>query len=68
MAGMKNIRRILAWIAIILLVGMYVASFITALLSTPGHGELFKVTLGMTVGVPILVWIILYAIDHSHKE
>lgn len=63
-----NIKRIIAWIAIILLVALYVVSFIAALLSTPGHGEFFRFTLGMTVAVPIMAWIILYAIDHIRKR
>lgn len=63
-----NIKRIIAWIAIILLVGLYVVSFIAAMLATPGHGQFFRFTLGMTIAVPILAWIILYAIDHIHKK
>lgn len=63
-----NIKRIIAWIAIILLVALYVVSLIAAILSTPGHGEFFRFTLGMTVAVPIMAWIILYAIDHIRKR
>lgn len=63
-----KLKQIIAWIAILLLVLLYVLSFIAALLSTPGHGEFFRFTLGMTIAVPILAWIILYAIDHIHKK
>lgn len=63
-----NIKRIIAWIAIILLVALYVVSFIAAILSTPDHGKFFRFTLGMTVAVPIMAWIILYAIDHIRKK
>ena len=55
-------RRIVALAAIILLVGMYVATLVAALLSSPGAGDLFRFCLGMTIAVPIFAWIILWAI------
>lgn len=62
-------RRIIAWIAIILLAGLYIMTFISALLSRPGAGRLFRFCLGMTIAVPIFAWICIWAVgvlSHRH--
>lgn len=61
-------KRVVAWIAIVLLVGMYVVTLIAALLSSPGAGDLFRFCLGMTIAVPIFAWILIYAIGYFTKK
>ena len=55
-------KRIIAWIAIILLAGLYVLTVVSALLSRPGAARLFHFCLGMTIAVPILAWIIIWCV------
>ncbi|MBQ9612340.1 MAG: hypothetical protein IJV14_07090 [Lachnospiraceae bacterium] len=62
-----TIRRILAIAAIIFLAGMYVLTLIAALISSPGAGQLFRACLGLTIAVPILLWIILWALGRFHN-
>ena len=50
-------RRIAAVIGIVLLVGLYLLTFISALMGTEGSGRLFRFSLGMTIAVPIFLWI-----------
>lgn len=54
---MKNLKRIFAVIGIILLAGMYLASLIFALMDSPRAFECLKVSIAMTVIIPILLWI-----------
>lgn len=62
-------RRIVAWIAILLLAGMYIVTFIAALLSSPSASGLFRFCLGMTIAVPIAAWLLIYAIGwFSHRH
>ncbi len=63
-----TLRRIAAIAAIVLLVGMYLVTFVAAILSHPGAADLFRASLTMTIAVPIMLWIILYAVKHIHKD
>ena len=54
-------KRIAAIVAIVLLVGMYLFTLYAALTARPGADQLFRASLGMTIGVPILLWIVLWA-------
>lgn len=56
----KKSKQIAAWICILLLVLMYVATFITALLDFPGSGALFQSCLVATIGLPVLLWIYIW--------
>lgn len=56
----KRGKQIAAWICIIVLVMLYLATFITALLDFPGSGALFQSCLVATVGLPILLWIYIW--------
>lgn len=62
-------KRVIALAAILLLVGLYVLLLVSALLSGPGTGKLFRFCLGMTIAVPIFAWIAIYAagfLTHRH--
>ena len=50
-------KQIAAMICVVLLVGMYVATLIVALLDVPGWDRLFQACLVATIGLPILLWI-----------
>ncbi len=54
-------KRIAAIIAIVLLAGMYLFTLYAALTARPGADSLFRASLAMTIGVPILLWILLWA-------
>lgn len=53
-------KRIAAIICVVLLVGMYVATLIVALLDFPGWDRLFQACLVATIGLPILLWIYIW--------
>ena len=53
---MKNAKRILAIVAIVLLLGMYVITFIFALGKSEAAGAFFRGSLAMTIIVPILLY------------
>ncbi|MBO5564952.1 MAG: hypothetical protein J5935_04995 [Lachnospiraceae bacterium] len=52
-------KRIVAVIAIVLLVGLYVLTLIAALLSTSESSALFRVSLVLTVVIPVLSYLII---------
>lgn len=56
----KKVKQILAILAIIMLVGLYIATFIFALMDSPNSGRLFQACLFATIGVPILLWIYIW--------
>ena len=56
---MKKIQRILAFIGVILLVGLYLLTFVSAVFSTPYSAGLFKASLFSTVFIPIIIYAIL---------
>ena len=53
-------KQIAAMICVVLLVGMYVATLIVALLDFPGRDRLFQACLVATIGLPILLWIYIW--------
>ena len=64
-----NKKRILAILVIILLVALYVTTFILALCNFPGSDRLLAGFLMLDVAVPIMLWIVLYLTKHlGNKE
>ena len=63
-------KQVAAMICVVLLVGMYVATLIVALLDFPGWDRLFQACLVATIGLPILLWIYiwLYQQIRARKE
>ena len=53
-------KQVAAMICVVLLVGMYVATLIVALLDFPGWDRLFQACLVATIGLPILLWIYIW--------
>lgn len=60
-------RRVAAWAAIVLLLFLYVLTFISALLSRPGAGRLFQFCVGMTIVVPVFAWFLIWASGKLRK-
>ncbi len=56
----KKSKRIAAWICILSLASLYIATFLTAILDTPGSGNLFRTCLGATIVLPTLLWMYLW--------
>lgn len=57
----KTPKQIAAIICIILLVFLYVATLVVAILDFPGSDKLFAACLVATIGLPILLWIYIAA-------
>ena len=61
-------KQIAAIVCIVLLVGMYVATLIVALLDFPGADRLFQACLVATIGPPILLWIYIWLYQQVKKR
>ena len=55
---MKKLKQILAMIAIVLILGMYVAAFVFAMMKSEEAGALFRAAIGATILVPVLLYLI----------
>ena len=66
----KTPKQIAALICVVLLVSMYIITFIAAFLDTPGSGKLFAACLASTIGLPILLWIFIwfFGLSKEHKS
>lgn len=69
---MKKIKQVVAIIMCVLLVGMYVASFVAAIFAKPQAHGLFMASVGMTIMIPLLLYayMIIYRVIHPevHEE
>lgn len=71
-----TLKRILAWVAMILLVGIYVLTLIFSLIDSPLAKQLFNASLYCTVFIPIISWVFLMVVklvkgrgnDHDEKR
>ncbi len=61
-------KRIAAWICIIALAALYTATFLTAILDTPGSGSMFRTCLGATIVLPTLLWMYLWLYDRIKER
>ena len=61
-------KQVAAIVCIVLLVGMYVATLIVALLDFPGADRLFQACLVATIGLPILLWIYIWLYQQVKKR
>ncbi len=53
---MKQIKRILALLGILLLTGVYIATIILALTDDPNSMNAFRASIYCTIIVPVLIW------------
>lgn len=65
---MKNLKRLLAVIGIILLAGMYVLTFILALTDNSAAGNMIMASLYATVIIPILLYAFLLVCHWTHQK
>jgi len=69
---LKKIKQVVAIIMCVLLVGMYVASFVAAIFAKPQAHGLFMASVGMTIMIPLLLYAytIIYRVIHPevHEE
>lgn len=69
---MKKIKQVVAIVMCVLLVGMYVASFVAAIFAKPQAHGLFMASVGMTIMIPLLLYAytIIYRVIHPevHKD
>ena len=69
---MKKIKQVVAIVRCVLLVGMYVASFVAAIFAKPQAHGLFMASVGMTIMIPLLLYAytIIYRVIHPevHEE
>lgn len=56
----KKTKQVLAILAIVILLGLYIATFIFALIDSPNSGRMFQACLFATIGVPLLLWIYMW--------
>ena len=61
-------KRVAAVIGIVLLVALYVLTLVSALIGTEGANRLFKFSLGMTIAVPIFLWIFIWCIGKFQNK
>ena len=61
-------KRIAAVIGIVLLVALYVMTFVSSLIGTEGAGRLFRFSLGMTIAVPIFLWIFIWCVGRFRNK
>ncbi|MBQ8278295.1 MAG: hypothetical protein IJZ23_00460 [Roseburia sp.] len=65
---MKKARQILAIIGIILLVGMYVATFVCALSANENFMSMLMASIYATIVIPVLIWAITFIYKLIKKE
>ena len=56
----KSPKQIAALLCALLLMSLYVITFIVACLDIADSGKLFSICLSATIGVPIFLWIIFF--------
>lgn len=55
-------KQILAWIAIIFLIGMYVVTLVLSLMQSPFARQMFHAALYCTVFIPVMAWVFLMTV------
>lgn len=65
---MKRLKRIMAWIAIVLLIGMYIVTAVMAFMATPGSFHMFQTSLAATIMVPVMIYVVLFLYRLIHPE
>lgn len=56
----KRTKQIAAILCVVLLAGLYLATFVFALIDSPNSGRMFQASLFGTIAVPILLWIYIW--------
>lgn len=53
-------RRVAAWIAIVLLLALYLVTLVLALLNSPATHNLFMVSMVCTILIPVMCWFFIW--------
>lgn len=61
-------RQTAALVCVVLLVGMYAGAFVVACLDLGDSGRLFAGCLVATIGMPILLWLLLWSFELLKKR
>lgn len=61
-------KQIAALVCVVLLVGMYIGAFVVACLDLGDSGRLFAGCLVATIGMPILLWLLIWSFDLMKKR
>ncbi len=61
-------KQVAALICVVLLVGMYIGAFVVACLDLGDSGRLFAGCLVATIGLPILLWLLIWSFDLMKKR
>lgn len=61
-------KQIAALLCVVLLVGMYIGAFVVACLDLGDSGRLFAGCLVATIGLPILLWLLIWSFDLMKKR
>ncbi|MDE7246419.1 MAG: hypothetical protein K2N43_00880 [Lachnospiraceae bacterium] len=61
-------KQIAALVCVILLLGLYVGAFVVACLDLNDSGRLFAGWLGAMIGLPILLWLLLWSLQLLKKR
>lgn len=61
-------KQIAALVCVVLLVGMYIGAFIVACLDLDDSGRLFAGCLIATIGMPILLWLLIWSFELLKKR
>ncbi|MBR1743190.1 MAG: hypothetical protein IJ733_15240 [Lachnospiraceae bacterium] len=64
----KKLKRILAWIAVVILVGLYITTVVMAILVTPNTVHMFRTSVMATIMVPIMMYVVLFLYRLIHPE
>lgn len=64
----KTPRQIAALIGVVILVSLYIITFVVALLDFPGSERLFQACLVTTVALPILIWIYIWLYGKTKEK
>lgn len=65
----NTLKRIAAIIAIVLLAGMYLVTFILAIIGNENSARLLRFSFGMTIFFPIFLWVIIWCAGYLfHKK
>ncbi len=64
-----NLRRAAAVIAVVLLVGLYLVTFVLAVAGNENSARMLRFCLGMTVFVPLFAWVMIWCVGYlRHKK
>lgn len=67
---MKKGKRIVALICVVILVGIYLVTLLSAIFTSPATASLFKASLFCTVAVPVLLYgyMLIYKVLKRHNQ